>query len=85
MIIYIKNVEVPNSSYRDVEAPSPTNKILPRVVSVFKRLCNREIGEDIFQRPYYDHIIRDQWDYERHVRYIYENPIRWYYDELYNE
>ena len=66
-------------------ALSPTNKTLPRVVSALKRLCNKEIGENIFQRSYYDHIIRDEEDYQTRVTYIYENPMRWYYDELYNE
>ena len=88
LIIFIKG-----SSYADetVEqfgtsgAPSPTNKTLPQVVSALKRLCNKEIGENIFQRSYYDHVIRDEEDYQARVNYIYENPLRWYYDELYNE
>ena len=33
----------------------------------------------------FEHIIRDREDYEEIVKYIYENPIRWYYDELYTE
>ena len=28
---------------------------------------------------------RNREDYEEHLRYIYENPVRWYYDELYTE
>ena len=32
-----------------------------------------------------DNIIRNRKDYEEHLRYIYENPMRWYYDELYAE
>ena len=34
---------------------------------------------------FYDHVIRNREDYEEHVRYIAENPARWYYDELYTE
>ena len=64
-------------------APSPTNEIVPRFVSVLKRLCNKEIGENIFQRSYHDHIIRDRRDYEEHVKYIGENPMRWRFDELF--
>ena len=63
------------------KAPSPTNSLLPHVISVFKRFCNLEIGENIFQRGYYDHIIRDREDYETRCKYIYENPMRWYYRE----
>ena len=38
-----------------------------------------------FQRGYIEHIIRDKEDYETRAKYIYENPMRWYYDELYFE
>ena len=66
-------------------APTPTNEMLPHVISTFKRFCNKEIGSNVFQRGYIEHIIRDREDYETRVKYIYENPIRWYYDELYTE
>ena len=66
-------------------APTPTNEMLPHVVSTFKRFCNKEIGYPIFQRGYMEHIIRDRRDYEEHLRYIAENPMRWAYDELYSE
>ena len=60
-------------------APTPTNEMLPHIVSAFKRLCNKEIGNNVFQRGYMEHIIRDCEDYEARVKYICENPIRWYY------
>ena len=59
------------------KAPSPTNKMLPHVISTFKRFCVKEIGYNIFERGYYDHIIRDKDDYETRVRYIHENPMKW--------
>lgn len=61
----------------------PTNEMLPHIISTLKRFCHREIGEKIFQRGYMEHIIRDREDYETRRKYIYENPTRWYYDELY--
>ena len=61
---------------------SPANEILPRVISSFKRLCGRVIGENIFQRGYMDHIVRDKEDYETRVKYIFENPIKWFYEKL---
>ena len=75
------------TSYKDgsSRAPTPTNEMLPHIVSTFKRFCNREIGNNIFQRGYMEHIVRDREDYETRAKYIYENPIRWYYDELYTE
>ena len=64
------------------KAPTPTNKMLPHIISTFKRFCNKDIGEEIFQRGYIEHIIRDREDYETRVKYIYENPVRRYYDKL---
>lgn len=63
--------------------PTKQHTPIARFVSTFKRFCNKEYGENIWQRNYYDHIIRNREDYEEHVRYICENPVRWFYDELY--
>ena len=64
-------------------APTPTNEMLPHIVSTFKRFCNKEIGNNIFQRSYIKHIIRDRDDYETKSKYIYENPKHRYYGELF--
>jgi hypothetical protein len=53
--------------------------MLPHIVSTFKRFCNKEIGNNIFQRGYIEHIIRDREDYETRAKYIYENPMHWYF------
>ena len=65
--------------------PPPTrlNTRLSRFVSTFKRFCNKEYGRDIWQRNYYDHIIRNWEDYWSHKQYIDDNPRRWRKDELY--
>ena len=64
---------------------SRQHSAVSKFVSAFKRLCNKEFGRSIWQRSYYDHIIRDRDDYDKHIKYIYENPMRWYFDELYAE
>ena len=60
------------------------------IICAYKSLTAREckkIGFDdkLFQKSFYEHIIRDRKDYEEITRYIYENPMRWYYDELYTD
>ena len=72
--------------------PDPTkeridraNSGLSKFISTFKRFCNKEYGKNIWQTRSNEHIIRNRQDYEEHLRYIYENPTRWYYDELYSE
>ncbi len=39
-----------------------TNEIIPHVVGALKRFTNAEIGENIFQRSYYDHVTRNAKD-----------------------
>ena len=65
--------------------PTVQNSIVSRFVSTFKRFCNKEYGKNIWQYRSNDHIIRNREDYMQHLRYIYENPARWYFDELYAE
>ena len=65
--------------------PTVQNSIPARFVSTFKRFCNKEYGTNIWQYRSNDHIIRNREDYEEHVKYIHENPLRWHCDELYTE
>jgi REP element-mobilizing transposase RayT len=57
-------------------ASTPTNKIASIVRSI-KVLTTKEIGESIFQRSYYDHVIRNQYDYDEIWEYIENNPRKW--------
>ena len=61
--------------------PTPTNTVISKFISTFKRFCNREIGENIWQRSYHDHIIRDGNDLQNYIDYIYDNPKNWLGDE----
>ena len=63
---------------------------LTDIVCAYKSLTTREgknngFDGKLFQTSFYEHIIRGREDYEEIVKYIYENPIRWHYDELYTE
>ena len=54
--------------------------------SVTKRI-NEMSGSTIFpvwQRNYYDHIIRNEQDLHRIRKYIQNNPLKWELDEYYN-
>ncbi len=67
------------------QAPNPTNSIVPKFISLFKRYCNREIGHNIFQRSFHDHIIRGENDYLKIWNYIDLNPAKWKEDRFYTE
>ncbi len=51
--------------------------IIARFVGTFKRFCNKEYGENIWQGRYYDHVIRNQRDYDEIWEYIENNPRKW--------
>ncbi len=58
---------------------------LERMVKQFKGAVTKKIGRTIWQKSFIEHVIRNEKDYETRSNYIYENPLRWYYDELYTE
>ena len=69
--------------------PSPT---VDAVIGWLKYNATKEInqsrkaaGEKVFQRSYYDHIVRNQKDYEECYKYIHENPLKWQFDGFYIE
>ena len=68
-------------------SPRPT---IMDVVCAYKSLTSIQCKKNgfstkIFQTSFYEHVIRDRRDYDEIVKYIDENPMRWYYDELYVE
>lgn len=65
-------------------APSPTNNIISHAISTLKRFVNKEVGRNIFQRSFHDHIIRGENDYREIWEYIETNPQKWETDEFYN-
>jgi len=56
---------------------------ISRVIKQLKGIVSKQIGTGIWQKSFYDHVIRNREDYEEHLRYIYKNPMRWRNDELY--
>ena len=68
-------------------SPSPTiSDVVCAYKSLTSRICKKELLIDkMFQRSFYDHVIRNKHDYDEIAKYIVENPMRWHYDELYLE
>ena len=77
--------------YRGTAAPGPyygerfgkpVVGSIPTIVRAFKSAVTYRAGRglnsvNIWQRNYYEHIIRDQNDYERIAGYILANPADW--------
>lgn len=65
---------------------------LPEIVRQFKTFSARRInqkrqtpGVSVWQRNYYEHIIRTETDLQRIREYIQTNPARWREDSLFTE
>ena len=52
-------------------------------MNVSKEIHQRFGKDEVWQRGFHDHIIRDRADLEEHVAYISENPLKWASDPLY--
>jgi REP element-mobilizing transposase RayT len=73
--------------------PAPTKRHgLPEIVRAFKSFSARRINEirqtpgiSVWQRNYYEHIIRDDADYQRIAEYVMNNPAKWQEDSLHPE
>ena len=50
---------------------------IPQLIKSFKTLVTKEIGYSIWQRSYYDHIIRNYNDYQTRFNYIENNALNW--------
>lgn len=62
-------LRIDNSGGRQIAAPT--------VVGNLKRAVSMEIGRSIWQKGFYDHIVRDESDYRSRWEYIDANPARW--------
>ena len=49
----------------------------PTIVGSLKRYVSKQVGYSIWQKSFYDHIIRNEDDYINHLQYINENPKKW--------
>ena len=53
------------------------NPVLGNIVRGYKSAVSRKCKNSIWQRSYYEHIIRNETDYLEIYKYIEENPIKW--------
>ena len=76
------------SPLRNVTWRSPSKTIGSVVrgfkIGVTKWMRNNTNVVNVWQRNYYDHIIRNEQDYDRISEYIKNNPILWKEDRFYN-
>ena len=55
------------------------------VVGRFKSFTTHQYGKTLWQRSFYDHVIRNRNDYNEIWEYIENNPVKWKQDEFHIE
>ena len=55
------------------------------VIGLFKSGVSRQLGYSIWQRNYYEHIIRNEKEYLEILEYIQNNPLKWKEDKYYKK
>lgn len=73
MIIIIYNKDGENSQVPKIS----------RIIQQFKGSISKQVGLPIWQKSFYDHIIRNQTEYEKINEYIENNPLKWEEDKYY--
>lgn len=68
-----------------VPRSSRPTQTLPRIIAALKRFVNRDMGCNLWQSTYHDHIIRNEADHLRIWQYIDTNPLKWTEDCYYTE
>ena len=55
------------------------------IIGQMKRIVSKQCGFSVWQKSFYDEIIRNQTGYDEISKYIFENPMKWEEDELFCE
>ncbi len=79
-----KYVIMPNHIHMIIAMDDDNTTPLSGIIKKYKEWITKEIGKSIWQRSYYDHVIRNESDYLRIWEYIEENVIKWELDKYYS-
>ena len=84
-----KFVVMPNHIHVIMVISNPADcPSIHQIIASYKTGVTKQIrsicpGLAVWQRSFYDHIIRNVHDYDEIIKYIHENPLNWLYDEFY--
>ena len=76
-----KYVVMPNHVHMIVT--NAEGESISKKLQAWKSLITKQIGENIWQRSFYDHVIRDEEDFRVRWKYIADNPSKWALDKYY--
>ena len=79
-----KYVVMPNHIHMILVTQKEAPISVSRVIKQYKEQITKQINESIWQKSYYDHIIRSEEDYSKIWKYIDGNMLKWDLDKYYN-
>ncbi len=68
---------------RSMNAPTGQAPTISRIIKNTKAAVSKQTGKSIWQKSFYDHVIRSDADYAQAWEYIDGNPPKWVKDELF--
>ncbi|HOF02574.1 MAG TPA: transposase [Atribacterota bacterium] len=76
---YLRNVIKINNQNENIQ----NKPAISRIVKQFKGSISKQLGFSLWQKSFFDHIIRNEQEYQKIWNYIEENPLRWIDDQYY--
>jgi len=64
-------------------SPRSATPTIPKIINAYKSIVSKEIGYSIWQRNYYEHVIRNEKEYYEIKNYIQNNIINWEMDKYF--
>ena len=58
---------------------------ISQIIKQYKGSITKKLGHNIWQKSFYEHIIRNEKEYYKIVEYIRTNPLKWEEDKYYLE
>ena len=62
---------------------SKTTPTISRIIQQFKGSVSKQVGFSLWQKSFYDHIIRNEQEYQKIWEYIDTNPLKWHEDKYF--
>lgn len=66
----------------DIDGRTQFAPTIARVMKQFKGAITKQVGRPIWQKSFYDHVIRNQQDYREIWEYIENNPLKYTFRKI---
>ena len=76
-------VIMPNHIHAIISIEEAQTITISRIINQYKGIVTKQLGYSIWQKSYYDHIIRNEKEYYKIIEYIQNNIINWEKDKYF--